>query len=281
MKWPLLYKDVSFFELVLILAFSVFCSLFFKVFYVPVFLLLILVSASNFGLPAGGVVAGTLVLSRTFLMPPSNYYSVLTGPASLFVYFLELVLLAVFALVSAGIIIRSRQKEKSVRHVALHDYLTGLPNRALLEERTNFILKQAKRRNTKFAVVFLDLDNFKSVNDDFGHETGDLLLKAVAKRLKGCIREEDVVARIGGDEFVVLLPEIKDKADSMNVAEKITNCLKEPIFIKNIRFIVGCSVGISVYPHHGHILKTLFSRADKALYLVKSNGGGGFAFAGK
>jgi len=170
------------------------------------------------------------------------------------------------------------QAEEIIRFQAYHDMLTRLPNRTLLKDRLNQAISQAKRHNNKLAVMFLDLDRFKVVNDTLGHMVGDQLLQAVSMRLKKCVREGDTLARIGGDEFTLILPEVYSRADSEHVAEKIISALQSPFSIDGHEFFVGTSIGIAHYPDDGHTMETLIKHADIAMYHVKGNGKNGYQF---
>jgi diguanylate cyclase (GGDEF)-like protein/PAS domain S-box-containing protein len=162
--------------------------------------------------------------------------------------------------------------EEHVRHLAHYDLLTDLPNRALIIDRIRQTLIKAKRARTRMALMFLDLDRFKPINDTFGHATGDLLLKEVAQRLLSCVRESDTVARIGGDEFVVLLPTIEEESDAIVVAEKILHALGGKFTIAENDLYVSSSIGIAVYPDHGLDDAALIRNADIAMYHAKNAG---------
>lgn len=164
------------------------------------------------------------------------------------------------------------QKEAELRQRALHDSMTGLPNRALLNDRMEWLLSEARRQNKMFAVVAMDLDGFKKANDAFGHLAGDELLKEVARRIKGCVREEDTVGRTGGDEFVLILPELNTPAEAQQVCERIMDAIRRPILIQGHDIYVSSSVGIAVFPEHGASASELMQHADQAMYLSKHHG---------
>lgn len=168
------------------------------------------------------------------------------------------------------------ESEEEVRRLAYHDALTGLPNRMLFSEQ--FVLAQARahRYNEKMAVILLDLDHFKEVNDTLGHNTGDELLKIVAERLTQLVREEDMVARMGGDEFLFLLQEIGDNNDALVIARKIVESLKQPYGIQGHRIDITTSVGISLFPDNGKDMDELMRKADIAMYRAKEEGRNGF-----
>lgn len=171
-----------------------------------------------------------------------------------------------------------KASEEHVRHLAHHDVLTGLPNRILLAERLEHALPHANRAGTNVAVMFLDLDRFKLVNDTLGHSVGDELLKAVAKRLVNCVREDDTVARLGGDEFVIVLEDVRHSQDVARVAEKIIDALSQPLALDRHEVVVTPSVGISVYPHDGVDVDALIKNADAAMYRAKERGRNNYQF---
>jgi diguanylate cyclase (GGDEF)-like protein/PAS domain S-box-containing protein len=163
--------------------------------------------------------------------------------------------------------------EQRIAHMAQHDTLTNLPNRALLGDRLRHAIAHARRHNTRMALMYIDLDRFKPVNDTLGHQVGDLLLKAVAKRMQDGVRASDTVARIGGDEFVVLLPAIGDDRDAMQVAEKVRVALNEPFDLPGGHTVrISSSTGIAIYPDHATDEIALAKCADDAMYLSKARG---------
>ena len=162
--------------------------------------------------------------------------------------------------------------EEHERHLAQHDVLTNLPNRSLFSDRLQQALAAAKREKRQLAVLFLDLDKFKPVNDSFGHAVGDLMLKEVAQRMQDSVRESDTVARIGGDEFVILLPVIEQEQDALLVAEKIRFALNQPFALAGESLYISSSTGIAIYPEHGTEELQLSKNADAAMYYAKENG---------
>jgi len=169
--------------------------------------------------------------------------------------------------------------EERVHHLAHYDVLTDLPNRTLLSDRLHQALAQARREKNKLALMFLDLDNFKPVNDTLGHDIGDLLLKEVAARLESCVRREtDTVSRVGGDEFVVILSHIEAEEDAANVAVTIIESLTQPFSILAHVINISCSIGIGIYPMHGADTNDLLRVADNAMYEAKRAGRGCFKF---
>ncbi|MDH2915487.1 MAG: GGDEF domain-containing protein, partial [Gallionella sp.] len=162
--------------------------------------------------------------------------------------------------------------EEQVQYLAYHDPLTDLPNRMLFTDRLRQALASDKRDKASLALMFIDLDKFKPVNDELGHNVGDLLLKAVAQRMRDCLRESDTVGRIGGDEFVVLLPTIRTAQDALEVAEKIRASLNQPFELAGHSLNISSSTGIAIYPEHGRDEKLLMKNADIAMYHAKSAG---------
>jgi diguanylate cyclase (GGDEF)-like protein/PAS domain S-box-containing protein len=165
-----------------------------------------------------------------------------------------------------------RQTEATLQHLVTHDTLTDLPNRFLMVDRMNQLLFRARRSSSVFAVLFMDIDRFKDVNDSCGHEFGDLVLRALAERLARSVRQSDTVARIGGDEFVIILdPAQQIRADA--VALKVLHLLARPLTLEKHRVKVTVSIGISLYPENGADTDTLLRAADYAMYLAKREGG--------
>ena len=174
------------------------------------------------------------------------------------------------------------EQEEAARQAAFHDVLTGLPNRALFNDRLEHSLAQAKRHGWSLAVMFFDLDKFKSINDTHGHDVGDAVLLEVARRLKENTREDDTVCRFGGDEFLYLLVEVPDGNTIAQIARKIIDAIQAPLPI-NLRGLdlslrIKTSIGISVYPKHGATVDILVKSADLAMYEAKKHAIG-YAFA--
>lgn len=173
---------------------------------------------------------------------------------------------------------RIRNEEQLVR-MAHYDQLTELPNRTLLIDRLEQVMLHAQRNNSRFALLYIDLDNFKVVNDDAGHAVGDLVLKETAKRLKQAVRASDTVARIGGDEFVVLLEELHTDDAAAQVAEQIVNGLRESCSVKGYSAKLTGSIGIAIYPDDGKTTDELLSSSDKFMYIAKKSGKDKFSFS--
>ncbi|HEY0846467.1 MAG TPA: CHASE domain-containing protein [Noviherbaspirillum sp.] len=167
---------------------------------------------------------------------------------------------------------RAVQAANQAMQLALYDTLTGLPNRKLLEERIVQALANSRRHRKDVALLFIDLDKFKPVNDNYGHAYGDLLLKEVAKRLQACMRESDTASRMGGDEFVALLAEVEGRPAAETVATKILNELTKPYEISGHVFDISASIGVALYPDHAGDGKALMKAADLAMYDAKNSG---------
>lgn len=172
----------------------------------------------------------------------------------------------------------AREMSKKMEHLAQHDFLTNLPNRLLLNDRIAQAITLAERTDTQFAILFLDLDNFKHINDSLGHETGDKLLQSVTQRLSSCIRSSDTVSRQGGDEFVILLSSSKYGSDATFIADKILKTLNRPHHINKSALHITTSIGISVYPADGRDAQTLIKNADTAMYGAKETGRNNYKF---
>lgn len=166
---------------------------------------------------------------------------------------------------------RARAEEK-IRHMALHDALTNLPNRVLFTDRLNQAIAHARRFRRTVAVILLDLDNLKDVNDSLGHNVGDLLLQATAERLTSLVRESDTVARIGGDEFVMILPDLAEAEEAELVVEKALGVLRETFVVEGEALQVTTSVGIAMYPGDREDVSSLLKHADIAMYRAKESG---------
>jgi diguanylate cyclase (GGDEF)-like protein/PAS domain S-box-containing protein len=168
--------------------------------------------------------------------------------------------------------------EQRIWHIAHHDALTGLPNRALLHDRLDQVLAQAGRNGHRVAVMFLDLDRFKSINDTLGHDVGDELLRSVAVRLQEVVRAADTVSRLGGDEFVIVLPDVSSPEDAQRVAEKVVDVLAPAVAIHGHELRATPSIGISLFPDDGNDAYTLMKNADTAMYHAKAEGRNNYQF---
>ena len=171
-----------------------------------------------------------------------------------------------------------KKNEEKLKHQAYFDSLTGIPNRTLFLDRSEIALNQAKRSNEGLAVIFIDLDEFKELNDTLGHDAGDVMLKTVAQRFINCARKSDTVSRRGGDEFTILMPRIKNIEDAVKLAERILLSNKNAISIKEKMVFPKTSIGISIYPHDGDSIETLINNADKAMYYAKKSGKNQYSF---
>ena len=179
----------------------------------------------------------------------------------------------------AGAELERQRSEAKIRTMAYYDSLTELPNRVLLNDRLEVALRQACRNNSQVAVLYLDFDRFKSVNDNYGHLVGDLLLKEGARRLQECLRKGDTVSRLGGDEFVIVLPDIRDSGDIARLALKINAAIKAPFNLEPAEIKTSVSVGIAIFPRDGKDSVTLIKKADKALFNSKKSGRDSFSFS--
>ena len=164
-----------------------------------------------------------------------------------------------------------KQTEELIKKLAFQDTLTGLPNRRLFHDRLVLALNQAKRNKDHLAVMMVDLDHFKEVNDNLGHYIGDLLIQAVAQRLTSLLRKGDTIARLGGDEFILLLPSLNDD-NASPVAEKILATFNEPFLLENHQIHITPSIGIAIYPDHGDNMDLLLRNSDIAMYAAKDKG---------
>ncbi|MBE9564816.1 MAG: EAL domain-containing protein [Proteobacteria bacterium] len=165
-----------------------------------------------------------------------------------------------------------RRIESNLKHIAHHDALTNLPNRLLLDARLNHAIERAKRTNMQVAVMFIDLDHFKTINDSLGHDVGDQLLISVSNRLLHCVREDDTVARLGGDEFIIIIEQVQDIGDLDPLLKKIMKVTSQTVMINNHELSTSASIGISIFPDDGKNTEQLMRNADAAMYHVKENG---------
>lgn len=173
---------------------------------------------------------------------------------------------------------QSKNYERRIEHFATHDVLTGLPNRYLLQDRLQHAIEQSRRARSRTGVLFLDLNRFKQVNDSLGHNVGDLLLKEIAARLKNIVRETDTVARIGGDEFVIVLDDLPSVEMMASVADAVLACVARPVHVVGHELSVSTSIGGSMFPKDGQDVDTLLKHADLAMYQAKERGSGSFRF---
>ncbi|MHC4874288.1 MAG: sensor domain-containing diguanylate cyclase [Planctomycetota bacterium] len=173
-----------------------------------------------------------------------------------------------------------KNAEEQIKHLATHDALTDLPTLRLAEDRVDMAINAAERNLSKAAIMFIDLDGFKLVNDSYGHDAGDEVLKVVSARLHSKLRKTDTLARIGGDEFLAILPDIKSKDNVSNIAENFIKEISQPIKFKENELNVGCSIGISFYPENGKDVESLIKAADDEMYKIKKSGKNNFSIAG-
>jgi diguanylate cyclase (GGDEF)-like protein len=174
-------------------------------------------------------------------------------------------------LMSNAALVESQAQEERSQHLALHDALTGLPNSTLFDDRLDHALVQAQRHAWRLAVMFIDLDRFKSINDTYGHDIGDRVLQMVAQRLRSVVRAEDTLARRGGDEFLFLMMDAKDETVVEKLAAKIGHDMAEVCEIEGVTFNIRPSIGIALYPRDGRSAQELLKHADVAMYAAKQH----------
>jgi len=173
---------------------------------------------------------------------------------------------------------RLKRTNEQITHLAHHDNLTELPNRILFYDRLNQEIKKARRHKESVAVLFLDLDGFKTINDTLGHDSGDTLLREAAGRIVTCVRDSDTVARIGGDEFTVILSSVATRESIVNVAKKIVEAIADPFMLNGKNCRITVSIGIALYPDNGETAEQLLKIADAAMYLAKNSGKNRYRF---
>ena len=220
----------------------------------------------------GGEVAGVLELDQDYAPIASSVNKAFLPVAGVLQAVFILLFLSLFPILRQ--VTRSlRRHAEEVEHQALHDALTGLPNRVLFRDRAEQAVRAAKRAQEGAAIMLVDLDRFKEVNDTLGHEAGDQLLQEFARRLNTVVRDTDTVARLGGDEFGLVLPGAKDAATALFVAERLRNETDQPFVVGGLSLAVEGSVGIALFPEHGHDVETLVRHADVAMYSSKRTHG--------
>jgi len=171
-----------------------------------------------------------------------------------------------------------KREQAKLHRQANFDALTGLPNRMMAFDRLNLEINRARRSGERFAIMFIDLDNFKDVNDSLGHPAGDQLLVAIGARLQGCLREADSVARLGGDEFLVLVPDLVQEMDIERIAERLMQAVAEPQELRGRKVVARCSLGIALYPDNGETVEALMANVDNAMYQAKAKQSGSIVF---
>ncbi len=179
--------------------------------------------------------------------------------------------------------IERKKAEDAIKHLAYHDCLTGLPSRILFNDRFTISISKGRQDGKKVALMMLDLDHFKEINDNLGHDAGDEVLKDVSTRLTNIVRQTDTVCRLGGDEFALLMPDISSEEIIEEVAQRIMKAIRTPFIIYGSEIIIGASMGIAIYPEDSENLKTLIKHADVGMYEVKKAGGNNYRYyqAGK
>jgi diguanylate cyclase (GGDEF)-like protein len=185
------------------------------------------------------------------------------------------------ALLTLEDVTQRKSSEEEIRRLAYHDSLTGLPNRTLFYDRLKVAMVQARRSRKGLAVMFLDLDRFKEVNDSLGHSMGDALLKVAGERLNGLLRKGDTVSRMGGDEFLLMLPETSRHEDAARIARKILDAFQEPFAVGGHEIRITTSIGIALYPEEGEDADTLMKKADIAMYRAKEMGRNNYQCSGR
>ena len=178
----------------------------------------------------------------------------------------------------AGIVMERDHAQKRIRQLAYTDELTGLASRADFYQHLEASIKRYDRNKSRFCLLYIDLDDFKSVNDSLGHDAGDLLLQEIAKRLQTVTRESDFLARLSGDEFCILLNDVDDGYDAIHVAQRCLEMISRPVELSTRKFTPACSIGIAHYPDDGQDLSTLIKAADTSLYAAKESGKNQYAF---
>jgi len=182
------------------------------------------------------------------------------------------------AIVTLRDITEKKRVEENIKHLAQYDQLTNLPNRALFDDRLKHAIDRAQRNKTKIGLMFVDLDGFKNINDSLGHQAGDELLIIIAERLSSVVRSEDTVARFGGDEFVIILEDLKHSDYAAIVAKKILKVVSDDIYLSSQEVRVGASIGISIFPDNGNDAINLINKADISMYQAKKHGKNGYKF---
>ncbi len=179
-----------------------------------------------------------------------------------------------------NLLARLKKTNEQITHLAYHDFLTSLPNRTLFYDRLKQAITKARRDKESIAVLFLDLDGFKAINDTFGHDVGDALLREVSERIVACVRDSDTVARMGGDEFTVILSNVQTSNASDRVAKKIVEAIASPFVLNGKNCSISVSIGIALYPDNGDTAEQLIKISDAAMYLAKHGGKNCYRFAG-
>ncbi len=235
----------------------------------------------------GGLIIGLLIpfinIALLFLLGDSDYYlnQSLSFWAVHMFYALVGILFGAIQCIKQEKVNKAFVKvntDKRLHYLATHDPLTRLPNRTLLFDRMQHAMSVSERRKKLMGVMFIDMNNFKMVNDNFGHATGDKILIIIAERLQSCLRESDTVARLGGDEFVVLLEGIQSQQAITQAGQKILDYIVKPILIGEVTFSISASIGVSLYPWDSNKIETLLEYADEAMYRAKSKGYGTISF---
>jgi diguanylate cyclase (GGDEF)-like protein len=255
------------------------------IFFYPAVIIAALFAGFRFGLLATAMAA---LLADYWIIPPKGEFTISSLPdaVGLAIFSFNGVLISVIAELyrrartkaekyAAQLALRDscKRTEEIIHQMAYHDSLTGLPNRKLFSDRLDIALAHARRNQNKVVVAMIDLDNFKEINDTLGHIVGDLFLKATAERLDAALRKGDTIARFGGDEFLLILPDVKVIEDAIQVAQKIIDISCKPLLIDTHQFVVTMSIGMAVYPNDGTDEGMLVKNADITMYQAKQAGG--------
>lgn len=229
-----------------------------------------------------GFVSGALTYSmdiNAYLTQPVAWIALVMS-AGVFV-FVVIQSISTYNRSIVGLLHEVRVQRDHIQHLAMHDDLTGLPLNSLAEDRIRVAFHSARRRKKMVALLFIDLDGFKSVNDTWSHEAGNVVLKELANRILGAIRAEDTAARIGGDEFLVILGDLSSTEDAVQLAQRIIDDIAVPIAYRQHTIIIGASIGISLFPDHSEEVKVLLQIADAAMYSAKKAGKNGYALGSR
>jgi diguanylate cyclase (GGDEF)-like protein len=224
-------------------------------------------------------VTGVLTLhfdANAYIRQPSSWASLLL--TTMLISIIVVMAIASFRKSIQSLLVEVEHQRDMIAHQATHDQLTGLPTARLADDRLEMAIRHARRTSRQVALMFIDLDGFKAVNDTHGHDAGDCVLAEVGNRLASNIRSFDTAARLGGDEFLVILSEIPDSQIAQNTAVRIIASVASPVMYKGVALTVGCSIGISLFPEHADDARALKRAADIAMYSVKRAGKNGFAY---
>ena len=248
------------------------CIITSMIFHQTVFYMLAAFTAGTVIFVASLYINGGLQLgfdANEFIKQPLNWVAVLTGSFVFIGVFLLATQVYNRSILSLLELIEKQKQE--IDHLAHHDMLTGLPNLRLSEDRLKMAIHNTDRSRGKVALLYLDLNNFKEINDTLGHDAGDEILKQIAQRLSANIRQTDTASRIGGDEFLIICPEVDSKEDITNTCQRLIDAVREPVLYASKPVQVGVSIGCAIYPDHADTIDELRSRADSMMYAAKTS----------